>query len=140
VTFKHVVVPIDLSERNARLLGTALALAEASGARVTLLHVVQRIAHVPVAELRAFYGRLERISARKLERAARRFLKRGVRVRAVVRLGDPPLEIVRLALRQRADLVVMGSHRVSPARPRPGFGTTSYKVALACQCPILLVK
>jgi universal stress protein A len=140
MAFKRVVVPIELAEGNTRLLRTALALAEASRARVTLLHVIQRIARVPVAELRRFYDRLERASARKLERAARPFLDRGLSVRTIVRLGDPPVEIVRLALRQRADLLVMGSHRVNPARPRPGFGTTSYKVALACQCPILLVK
>ena len=138
--FKHVLVPIDLSDRNTRLLGTALALAEASAARVTLLHPIQRIAHVRASELRGFYARLERASARKLDRAARPFLEKRLTVRTVVRLGDPPLEIVRLALRQRVDLVVMGSHRVNPARPRPGFGTTSYKVALACQCPIFLVK
>lgn len=138
--FKHVLVPIDLSDRNARLLGTALALAEASRARVTLLHVIHRIAHVPVAELRGFYDRFKRLSARKLQHAARPFLQKGLRVRTVVRLGDPPLEIVRMALRQQADLVIVGSHRVNAARPRPAFGTTSYKVALACQCPILLVK
>lgn len=138
--FRHILVPIDLSDRNARLLGTALALAEASKARVTLLHVVQRIAHVPVSELRRFDDRLNRASARKLERAARPFLQKRLTVRTIVRLGDPPLEIVRMALRQRVNLVVMGSHRVNPARPRPGFGTTSYKVALGCQCPILLVK
>jgi universal stress protein A len=140
VRFRHVLVPIDLSDRNARLLGTALTVAEASRARVSLVHVIQRIAHVPIAELRGFYDRFKRVSARKLDRAARPFLARGLRVRTVVRLGDPPLEIVRLAIRQQADLVVMGSHRLNPARPRPGFGTTSYKVALACQCPILLVK
>ena len=138
--FKHVLVPIDLSDRNACLLGMALTLAETSGARVTLLHVIQRIAHVRASELGGFYARLERASARKLQRAARPFLDKRLTVRTVVRLGDPPLEIVRLALRRRVDLVVMGSHRVNPARPRPGFGTTSYKVALACQCPIFLVK
>jgi universal stress protein A len=140
VRFTHVLVPIDLSDRNARLLGTALAVAEASRARVTLLHVIHRIAHVPVAELRGFYDRVQRVSARKLHQAERPFGAKGLKVRTVVRLGDPPLEIVRLALRQRVDLVVLGSHRVNPRRPRPGFGTTSYKVALACQCPVLLVK
>ena len=140
MTFKHVLVPIDLSDRNARLLGVALALAEPHRAAVTLVHVIHRIARVPVAELRGFYGGLRNTSAVKLERAARPFREKGLRVRTVVRLGDPPLEIVRLALRRRADLVVMGSHRVNPRRLDPGFGTTSYKVALGCQCPILLVK
>jgi nucleotide-binding universal stress UspA family protein len=35
--------------------------------------------------------------------------------------------------------VVLGSHRLGP-RPGQGFGTTSYKVALVCPCPVLLVK
>jgi universal stress protein A len=140
MAFQHMMVPIDLSDRNARLLEAALALAAASQARVTLVHVIHRVKGVPVTELRAFYERLRRVSARKLERAARPFREKGLKVRTVVRLGDPPLEIVRLTLRRPVDLVVMGSHRVSPARPRPGFGTTSYKVALACQCSILLVK
>ena len=40
----------------------------------------------------------------------------------------------------KADLVVMGSHKVNPARRNRGWGTTSYKVGIFCQCPILLVK
>lgn len=138
--FRHILVPIDLSDRNERLLRTALALAKAGRARVSLLHVVQRVKHIPVAELRRFYDRLRGASVRKLEQAARPFREQGLRVRTLVRLGDPPLEIVRLALRQDVDLVLIGSHRVNPGQPGRGFGTTSYKVALACQCPVLLVK
>jgi nucleotide-binding universal stress UspA family protein len=44
-----------------------------------------------------------------------------------------------MAARRRVDLVVLGSHRLSP-RPGYGLGTTSYKVALACACPVLLLK
>jgi nucleotide-binding universal stress UspA family protein len=37
-----------------------------------------------------------------------------VRVRTAVVIGDPAREIVRAALARKADLVVMGSHKVLP--------------------------
>lgn len=140
MTFSHVLVPVDLSDRSRRPLEAALAVAAPARARVTLLHVVERIPRIPAGELRAFYGRLRQASRRKLERATRPFVAAGLRVRVDVRLGSPPLEICRVAFRQKVDLIVMGSHRVDPRRPAPGFGTTSYKVGLACPCPVLLVK
>jgi nucleotide-binding universal stress UspA family protein len=136
--FRHMLVPIDLSDRNERLLDVSLWLARRGGARVTLLHVVHRIAHASRGELRAFYRRLEERSRRKLEGVARRFTAEGVPVRTVVIIGDPALEIARATVARGVDLVVMGSHKVRPGGR--GWGTTSYKAGLACQCPILLVK
>jgi universal stress protein A len=138
--FDHLLVPIDLSERNERQLRAALALAEGRRSRVTLLHVIHRVPNIPAQELRAFYGRLEKVSRRRLERAATRFAATGTPVRTLVLVGDPPREIVRVATRHRVDLIVMGSHRPDPARPGGGWGTTSYKVGLLCACPVLLVK
>ena len=68
------------------------------------------------------------------------FLLKGLAVRSKVLIGEPAREIMRLAAARRVDLVVMGSHTVDPARHTRGWGTTSYKVGIFCQCPILLVK
>jgi len=135
--FKRLLVPIDLSDRNERTLRTALGLARQSGARVTLLHVIYRIGD---GELRAFYQRLMKASARKLDLTAKPFAARGIRVSAEALIGEPAVEIVRAAARLKADLIVMGSHKVNPRRRTRGWGTTSYKVGMLCQCPILLVK
>ncbi|MBI1852114.1 MAG: universal stress protein [Planctomycetes bacterium] len=138
--FKHVLVPIDLSDRNERTLRTARQIAERMGSRVTLLHVVHRIDAIPETELRTFYRQLETKSKRKLEQEAQPFVRAKVSTRAVVLVGNPVAEIVRTATSAKADLIVMGSHRVRPGRTGGGFGTTSYKVGLLCQCPVLLVK
>jgi len=138
--FKHLLVPIDLSERSERTLGIALELARQSRARVTLFHVVYRVGQIPFDELRGFYERLVKTSEGKLRQAAKRFVGRGVRVSAEVCIGEPAIEIVRAATKNKVDLIVMGSHKVRPARPRPGWGTVSYKVGILCQCPVLLVK
>ena len=137
--FSHILVPLDLSERNERALAAARALAKRLGARVTLLHVVQAVPRLPVRELQAFYRRLTAESERRLKRAAQEFERAGLRVRTESCIGNPPSEIVRRASRRRADLIVMASHRVDPKHPT-GWGTTSYKVGILSQCPILLVK
>ena len=79
-------------------------------------------------------------SERKLRQIARKFAEGGFAVGTAVRVGEPAAEIVRATLRERVDLVVMGSHRVRPGGRQRGWGTTSYKVGIFCQCPILLVK
>ena len=138
--FAHILVPVDLGDRNARALRTALELARRSGARVTLFHAVQSVPNLPPGELGGFYARLARAATRKLEAVARRFVRAGVRVQTEQSIGEPAREIVRLASRRHADLVVLASHRVRPGQAAAGLGTTSYKVAIFCACPVLLVK
>jgi nucleotide-binding universal stress UspA family protein len=134
------MVPVDLSQRNERALELALALAEQWRSRVTLCHVIQRVPGLAPAELEAFYGKLIARSERRLRQAARPFTARALDARTEVRVGEPAAEIVRVTLREAVDLVVMGSHKVKPGRRERGWGTTSYKVGIFCQCPILLVK
>jgi universal stress protein A len=138
--FRHVMVPVDLSHRNERALETALALAMEWRSRVTLVHVIQRVPGLAPGELEAFYGKLIERSERKLRQAARPFTDRAIDARTEVRVGEPATEIVRVTLREAVDLVVMGSHKVKPGSRERGWGTTSYKVGIFCQCPILLVK
>ena len=138
--FKHILVPIDLSDQNARTLRTALDLAGSNHARVTLLHVVHRVAKIPYREMRVFYQRLVATSKRQLILAAGPFVAEGLAVRSEVLIGEPAREILRVAAARGVDLVVMGSHAVNPALHTRGWGTTSYKVGIFCQCPILLVK
>jgi nucleotide-binding universal stress UspA family protein len=138
--FRHVLVPVDLSDRNERALRAALALAREAGSRVTLFHVIQRVAGLAPGELEEFYRLLVQRSERKLREVARAFTGKGVAVSTQVRIGEPAAEIVRATLREGVDLVVMGSHKVKPGRRERGWGTTSYKVGIFCQCPILLVK
>jgi nucleotide-binding universal stress UspA family protein len=138
--FRHVMVPVDLSDRNERVLRAAVALAREAGSRVTLFHVIQRVPGLSPGELEKFYRLLVERSQRKLREVARFFTSKGCEVSTQVRLGEPAAEIVRATLRERVDLVVMGSHKVKPGRRERGWGTTSYKVGIFCQCPILLVK
>jgi nucleotide-binding universal stress UspA family protein len=134
------MVAVDLSQRNERPLETALALATEWGSRVTLCHVIQRIAGLAPGELEVFYRTLVARAERRLRQAVRPFTDRAIEARTEVRVGEPATEIIRTTLREAVDLVVMGSHKVKPGRRARGWGTTSYKVGIFCQCSILLVK
>jgi universal stress protein E len=134
--FAHVLVPIDLRERSERTLRLVTTL---PAKRVTLLHVIQRVPGLSAAELRPFYAKLRRQADQVVTRAATTLAASGLRVRRAVTIGDPPREILRVANARGVDLVILGSHRLGP-RPGEGLGTTSYKVALAAPCPVLLVK
>jgi nucleotide-binding universal stress UspA family protein len=138
--FSRVLVPTDLTDRAARALKLALALAQDRPASVTLVHVVQQVPGLPPGEMRAFYDRLVKRSRRGLASAAKLFAARGITVRSQILIGEPAREIVRAAAAARADVIVMGSHKVNPKRRGMGWGTTSYKVGILCRCPILLVK
>jgi nucleotide-binding universal stress UspA family protein len=134
--FPHVLVPIDLSDRSNRALRIVETLATR---RVTVLHVIHRVPGLQPTEFRSFYERLRRKAEGVVERAAATLAASGLRVQHTVTIGEPAREIVRVAAARRADLVVLGSHRLAPG-PGQGLGTTSYKVAIACGCPVLLVK
>ena len=75
--FRHVMVPVDLSDRNERALRAALALAREAGSRVTLFHVIQRVAGLAPGELEEFYRLLVQRSERKLRQVARAFTEGG---------------------------------------------------------------
>jgi nucleotide-binding universal stress UspA family protein len=138
--FTHVLVPLDLSPRHDRALDMAAAIARRDGARITLLHVIERIDHIPAAELRRFYAGLQRTAERRLARARQRLARAGVEAKAVVLVGSPARDVVRYAARRRVGLIVMTSHAVAPGGAPRRWGTTSYKVGLMCRCPVMLVK
>jgi nucleotide-binding universal stress UspA family protein len=138
--FSRILIPTDLTDGAARSLQLALALARVGQATVTLVHVVQQVPGLPPGEMRAFYDRLVKKSRLRLAGASKLFAARGITVRSQILIGEPAREIVRAAAAARADVIVMGSHKVNPKRRGMGWGTTSYKVGILCRCPILLVK
>lgn len=137
--FRHILVPIDLSDRHQRVIDVARGIAAAAGARLTVMHVVQRIEGIPPRELQSFYARLEQSARKRLERTVHTLAAGGLRVRLRLVIGDPAAEILREARTRAADLLVLGSHHLGRT-PGSGLGTTSYKVGLLCRCPVLLVK
>jgi nucleotide-binding universal stress UspA family protein len=138
--FAHIVVPVDFTRANDRALSLAARLARASGARVTLLHVIEAIDGVPARELSDFYGKLRRSAVFKAQRAAARLARQEIAVTAVVLVGRRAEAIARYGARSKDTLIVLRSHQVDPRRPGRGWATISYQVAVHARCSVLLIK
>jgi nucleotide-binding universal stress UspA family protein len=87
-----------------------------------------------------FYRRLERKADEALARHLDRLKTKGPPARAAVLLCDRVPEVLRLARESGVDLIVLTSHAVDPAQPGAEWGTLSYLIGIAAQCPVLLVK
>ncbi len=115
-------------------------LTQSSGARLTLLHVIETITGAEYEEFRSFYRELEARASKHLTGMASRFDGTGLAVETVIEYGKPADEIVRFAVDRQVDLIVLASHQVDLSQPGHGWGTLSYKVGVLASCPVLLVK
>jgi nucleotide-binding universal stress UspA family protein len=140
--FQRILVPVDLTEKSLTAVDMAYELATQSGAEVVLLHVIETIEHVQFEfeELKPFYDRLESSARKGLQEFSERFVANKLRVDQAIVYGQRTKEIIDFAIRKRADLIIMASHRIDPDRPGHDWSSISYAVAILSPCPVLLVK
>ena len=136
--FQHVLVPVDLTDRNRRALDTAARLAGEDG-EVTLLHVIETL-DLPFDELEDFYQRLHDRAHVGMDQMAEPLSVRGLTVIQRVSYGSRLREILSYAEQNLTDLIVMSSRRLEPSEAPTGFATLSHQVAILSQIPVLLIK
>src|SRR5574341_207304 len=132
---KKIIVASDGSKTAGKAVTYTAYLAKQTGAAVTVLGVIdvtslvtQAIPPARAAKIRVPTRDYLRAAARGyLEEAAAYFRKRGIPVKLVIRMGHPVEEIVKEALKARADLIVMGSHGRSALRAAV-LGSVTYGV------------
>jgi nucleotide-binding universal stress UspA family protein len=143
---RTILVPTDFSPAADAAWRYALKLAEKFSSRVCLLHVV---APPPYAAdplgTKAFMLRLADLSgtmetdARKaLEAMVDRLHRPDLVVSIETATGSPALEILRIAGRKKADLIVIGTHGRG-AFSRVLLGSVTDKVLHATSIPVLAV-
>ncbi|HUO80204.1 MAG TPA: universal stress protein [Steroidobacteraceae bacterium] len=143
---KHILVALaDPTAKSSPALMRALEIAAKTGAQVTLFHSL----YSPYVAGEQFYSPtdLQRdieaaVNARKreLERLAKPLVAAGVTTHVRVRWDYPIHEsIVREAMREAIDLVVIESHRHGAAA-RLVLTNTDWQLIRLCPCPVLLVK
>lgn len=145
---RHILLGLALTPDGLRLApGSRLAadqarwLAEALGARVTLLHSTaadecweeRERAYVLVPDGLPDEGR------RALDALTAEFREAGLSAELVFGEGTAWLEIVRRVLRDGVDLVVTGK-RSDSERTEPRLGTVARKLLRECPCPVWVVK
>ena len=111
--FRKILCPVDFFPASLKAYDYALKLAAHYKARVHLLHVVAPVisaAYEGVVVVEDLMPQLQRDSERQLQKLKAKATKAKIGIGTEVRLGTIDEEILRAAVRERADLIVMATH------------------------------
>jgi universal stress protein A len=138
---KHILVPVDFSECSRKALAYAVPFARQFGASITLLYVLQPF--VPVSDMvpldmESIDLRMRETGERELK-ALQASIDPEVASTAVMRIGNPHLEIARAARELEVDVIVLSTHG------RTGLshvlmGSTAERVVRHANCPVLVLR
>jgi nucleotide-binding universal stress UspA family protein len=142
--FYRIVVPTDFSDCSEQAWALAQRLARAFAAELVLVHI---LAEPPPHEEGPFsLAQAEKVyeGSRKwvedsLQAWAAKAQSQGLNVRVVLRPGAPDRELVTLAMDERADLVVIGTHGRGGI-DRALLGSVADRVVRTAPCPVLTVR
>lgn len=139
-TYRKMLVAIDLTEEAPQVLDKAKAVADAHGAELMLVHVVEPVGYAYGGDIPMDLSELQD----QLDKAAREQLglhgdRYGVaKGNQIVTVGRPESEIHRLSQENSVDLVIVGSHG------RKGLqlllGSTANGVLHGTECDVLAVR
>ncbi|WP_205628411.1 universal stress protein [Haloprofundus marisrubri] len=139
--YDRILVPTDGSEGVERAICHALDLAEAHGATIHAIYVVNTASYAGLPMESSWDGIDEMLRSdaeAALEDVRRLADERGVSVEAAVVDGSPSREIVSYAEREGCDLIVMGTHGRGGI-DRLLLGSVAEKVVRGSNVPVLTV-
>ncbi len=142
--YKTIICPIDGSELSEKVEDAASYISKISGAKLILLNVVEkwyRSAHLVTdsTEWQNIHTNWLAEGKGILEKEAGKLKEKGVKdVEAVLKDGDAAHEIIALAIEQKADLIIMATHRYSPVG-KFFMGSVTDRVTKSSPCPVLWV-
>lgn len=163
---KKILVPFDNSEYSEKSLVYAVNLANVvfqgnrgkSTVNILLLHVIQEL---PITKsllnkpVRAKEGKVTSLSQHALaiysemEDNMKKVIKEkiikfesaeGVKIEYSILYGNPANEIVDYAIKNRVDLLIMGSNGLQGLAKIKGLGSVSRKVSEKVSCPITIIR
>jgi nucleotide-binding universal stress UspA family protein len=138
LNIKHILFPVDFSERSCGAVPFVAGLAQRFGAKVTLLSVAQPFWYAGMGE--PSYPVMfdtEELKADLQERLDTCFINElaGVEVARVAELGDPAEVIINFAHEKKVDLIMLPTHGYGPFR-RLLLGSVTAKVLHDAECPV----
>jgi nucleotide-binding universal stress UspA family protein len=137
--YKHILIPLENSSADETILTHIKPLAHMTGAKLLLVHVAdgwvaRNFNQLQLAESDEMKQDRAYLEGRRAELA-----EEGFTCAAVLALGEPSDEIIKLAREKDVDLIAMTTHGhrlVSDIL----YGATADKVRHAVDVPVLLLK
>jgi nucleotide-binding universal stress UspA family protein len=148
--FTRILCPVDFSDPSLAAFDVAAALARTASAALTVVHVVEWPWHEPpapaaqdmppaqAAALAEFRRYVETSATMRLEKLTVGLALEPLPVLSIVH-GKSSVEILRVAERMGADLIVMGVHGRN-AIDMALFGSTANHIVRQATCPVLTFR
>jgi nucleotide-binding universal stress UspA family protein len=140
---QHILVPVDFSHHATLALEEAVDLAHKHQADVTVIYVIPQAIFHPdwAADIEDALDISDITDEAKtaLANMIAPYREDGLPISGHVLAGGPHIEIVRMAERIAADLIVMGAHGAAGAKPVL-MGSVAEKVMRQAPCSVLTVR
>ena len=138
--YQNILVAIDLSEESSAVVERARAIADASGAQLHLMHVIEPLSFAYGGDIPMDFSGIQEEIQQQATQQMRRFCQENnidENHQRIV-LGKPGTEIHAVAKELGSDLIVLGSHG------RHGLallmGSTANGVIHGATCDVLAVR
>jgi nucleotide-binding universal stress UspA family protein len=145
--FHHLLVPIDGSPTADKALDEAIRLASSTGAKVTLLHVMDALSHMTGFESGTLYAEqilplMRSAGENLLAQAGQKVLAQGLQVECILITEGPGRVFEHVAEHARnnnVDLIVLGSHG-RRGIDRALMGSDAEQIIRHAPVPVLVVR
>lgn len=144
--YKKILVPLDCSKRAERILPHVEELARNFGAQVIFLHVVEPHYILTSPHGYSSFDTEELSTEAKTKQAESyfagligEFRGKNIKCKAIVKKGSSAHTIVKIAEREKIDLIAMASHGRS-GLSRAYYGSVAASVLHLVDRPLLLVR
>jgi nucleotide-binding universal stress UspA family protein len=137
--YKHILIPLENSFADETILGHIKPLARMTGARLLLVHVADGWVARNFNQLKLAESEEMKEDRAYLEKRRSDLTDEGFSCDAVLALGEPSDEIIKLAHAHNVDLIAMSTHGhrfISDLL----YGSTADKVRHEVDVPVLLLK
>ena len=137
LAIKHILFPIDFSERCCSAAPFVQAMATRFGAKITLISALPPVWQTGLGEGPTMPVDMEELKRDLETRLRGAFVQEfaGIPVQRVAEIGDPSEVITRFARTQGVDLIMMPTHGYGPFRSLL-LGSVTAKVLHDAECPV----
>jgi len=108
--YKHILIPLENSATDSAILDHVKPLVKLTGAKLLLLHVADGWVARNFNQLKLAESEEMKTDRAYLDEVAGQLRREGFSVETVLALGDPPLEILKVAETEKCDLIAMAGH------------------------------
>lgn len=143
-TFDRILAATDFSPASQPALDNAERIARECGSPLLILHAYRipalaSVAEAPASAYEDFQRAVRADAEERLDRVVAHARTSGIDARGLLREGFADEEILDAAAREKADLVVMGTHgRRGPSRLL--MGSVASRVVCRSPCPVITVR